>query len=99
MGRLAGQHLVGDGTERVLVGARIESAIAGSLLGAHVVRRAERQAGLGDATAAGVGDGEGDAEVGNDRLAGLEQDVLGLEVAMDDVAGVGVVERAGRAGW
>ena len=98
VGRLAGEHLVGDGAERVLVGAGVEGAIAGGLLGAHVVWRAEGEPGLGDATAAGVGDGEGDAEVGDDRLPGLEQDVLGLQVAVDDAAGVGVVEGAGEEG-
>ena len=39
---------------------------------------------------AGLGDGERDAEVGDHRLARLEEDVLRLEVAMDHAAGVGV---------
>ena len=63
---------------------RVDSAIAGRLLGRHVLRRAERQACLRDATAAGVADGERDAEIGDDRLAVVKQNVLGLEVAMDD---------------
>ena len=54
--------------------------------------RAEREAGLGDAGPAGVGDGEGDAEVGDHRLPVLEEDVLRLEVAVDDAVAVGVVE-------
>ena len=53
------------------------------LLGAHVLRRAERQPGLRDAAAAGVAHGERDAEVGDQRLPVVQQDVLGLEVAMD----------------
>ena len=48
--------------------------------------------------AAGVGDGERDAEVGDERLAVVQQDVLGLEVAMDDAVAVRVVERAGDRG-
>ena len=37
----------------------------------------------------------GDAEVGDDRLTLLEQDVLGLDVAVDHVEPVGVGQRAG----
>ena len=40
-------------------------------------------------------DGAGDAEVGDDGLAVLEQDVLRFDVAMHDVLPVGVVQRAG----
>ena len=39
--------------------------------------------------------GERDAEVGDERLAILEEDVLGLDVAMDDPLPVSGVERAG----
>ena len=95
VGRLAGEHLVGHRAERVLIGPRVDVAVAGGLLRAHVVRRAEREAGLGDASATGLGYGQRDAEVGDHRLARLEQDVLRLEVAMDHAPGVGVVERAG----
>ena len=95
VGRLAGEHLVRQRAERVDVGAAVDDAIARRLLGAHVLRRAERQSGLRDARAAGVGDGEGDAEVGDERLAFLEEDVLRLQIAVDDALAVGVVERAG----
>ena len=45
--RAPDQHLVADDGERVLVGARVHRPLAGGLLGRHVGRRAERQAGLG----------------------------------------------------
>ena len=38
---------------------------------------------------------EGDAEVGDHRLAFVKQDVLRLDVAVDQPAGVGVVEGRG----
>ena len=41
----------------------------------------------------GFADGERDSEIGDDRLAGLKQDVLGLEVAMNHAVRVRVVER------
>ena len=41
------------------------------------------------------GDRPRDPEVGDDRLAVLQQDVLRLDVAVDDALPVGVVERAG----
>ena len=85
-GRLAGEHLVGHGAERVDVAPRVDVALAHRLLGGHVGGRAERHAGLGHATAAGLLHGEGDAEVGDQRLAILQEDVLGLDVAMDDAA-------------
>ena len=93
VGWLAGEHLVGHRTERVDVGATIDGAIPCGLLRAHVLWRAEREAGLGDALPAGVADRECDAEVGHQRLAVGEEDVLGLEVAMDDATAVRVVER------
>jgi hypothetical protein len=59
------------------------------------LRRAEREAGLRHAGAAGTLHGERDPEIGHQRLAIVEQDVLGLDVAMDNALGMGVVQRAG----
>ena len=39
-GRLPGQQLVGEDTERVDVGAMIDGRVGGRLLGCHVRRRA-----------------------------------------------------------
>ena len=68
--------------------------LAHRLLGAHVVRRAEGHAGLRH-PGAGAGGGERDAEVGHQCAAVVQQDVLGLDVAVDDALAVGVVEGAG----
>ena len=51
--RLAREHLVQHRAERVDVAPRVEGPIAGRLLGAHVLRRAERQSGFGQPVAAG----------------------------------------------
>jgi len=57
------------------------------------VRRAERHPGLRH-PGAGAGGGERDAEVGHQRAAVVQQDVLRLDVAVDDPLPVGVVKRA-----
>jgi hypothetical protein len=59
------------------------------------VRRAERHAGLGHPVAARLARGQRDAEVGHERPAVVEQDVLGLDVPVDHAVPVGVVERRG----
>ena len=92
-GRLAGQHLVRHGAERVDVAAGADLPVAHRLLGRHVRRRAERHPGLGHPVAAGLLHGEGDAEVGDQGGPVLEQDVLRLDVAVDHALAVGVVQR------
>jgi hypothetical protein len=69
-----------------------DAGIAGRLLGAHVMRCAQRETGLGEAAAPTGAHGERDAEVGHDGLAGLKQNVRGLDVAMDHALGVSVVQ-------
>ena len=91
-GHLAGEHLVGDDGERVLVDARVEHA-AEELLGRHVRHGADD----------GVDGGElgraadlGHAEVDDlDVAVAAQDDVLRLQIAMDDVPGVRHVERGG----
>ena len=96
--RMARQHLVQHAAERVDVGARGDLLLGGRLLGAHVVRRAERQAGLGHPPAGRRAHRQRDAEVGDHRPAVLQQDVLGLDVAVDHAVAVRVVERVGHVG-
>ena len=50
--RLAGEHLVEHAAEGVDVGAAVDERVGGRLFGAHVVRRAEGESGLGQAVAA-----------------------------------------------
>ena len=45
-----------------------------------------------------VAHGQRDAEVGHQRVAVVQQDVLRLDVAVDDAVAVGVVERVGHFG-
>ena len=60
--------------------------------------RAEREAGLGHASPGRGTHGECDAEVRDHRPPVVQQDVLGLDVAMDDAVAVGVVQRVGDLG-
>ena len=92
----SGEHLVEDAAERVDVRARV-GATAGYLLGRHVVDGSDHRSLHGQ-----PGDGVellGQAEVGQIRvlLAVLDrdQDVGGLDVAMNQPAAVGGVERGG----
>ena len=56
---------------------------------------AERQASLRNTLSAGIGNRQCDAEVRNERLAIVQQDVLGFEIAMDHAVAVCVIEGAG----
>ena len=94
--RLAGQALVEDGPEGIRVGPAVE-APRRDLLRAEVRHGAHERAGLREAV---LGRREREAEVhhpGADvaRVVARRHDVLGLDVAVDDAAGVAVVERLG----
>ena len=95
VGRFASQHFVEDAAQRVLVASAIETGFAHPLLGAHVDGRAEHEAGLRERGAAIDRDGPGYPEVGDDGAAIFEENVLGLDVAMDDPARMRVRERGG----
>ena len=95
MRRLTGEHLVQHARERVNVGAAGDLLLRRRLFGRHVVRRSEREAGLGHPAARRRGDGERDAEVHHHRAPVVQQNVLGLYVAMDHALPMRVVERVG----
>ena len=93
VGHLARQELVHDDAERVLVGALVATA-AVRLLGGEVLARAEHGAGLRQRLL--HVECPGDAEVGHLRRSALvEQNVVRLDVAVDDLELVRVGERAG----
>ena len=95
MRRISCKHLVEHAREAVDVAASVDFPVACRLLRTHVLRRAKRQPALRYARATGVADRESDSEIRDDRLAGAEQNVLGLEVAMYHSVAMRVVERAG----
>ena len=97
-GRLSAQHLVDDGPQGEDVGASVELGVPpGGLLGGHVLRRSHEDRVLG-AQRVGAAD-LGDAEVehlhpgGGVLLGAAEEDVVGLEVAVDDAGAVRGLER------
>jgi hypothetical protein len=94
----AGEHLVGDDAERVLVAAAVDGALAERLLGAHVRRRPHGHAGDGEALV--LLRRAGDAEVGDEGAPALpvEEHVVGLHVAVHHAVRVGVGERVGHLG-
>ena len=65
------------------------------LLGRHVGRRAERQAGAGDRRLPRLVERLGDAEVGDQRVAVRDQHVVGLDVPVNDAVPVGIAQRVG----
>lgn len=95
-GDLARQHLVEEDSERVDVRAGVDGLGVG-LLGAHITRGPKDRARLGERELAVGVEELGDAEVEDldeVRLARAlaEEDVLGLEIAVDDAATVGFFE-------
>src|SRR5206468_8407464 len=90
-----GEHLVEEAGEAVDIAPGVELRAADGLLRTHVERRAQREARLGETFAARGRHGPRDAEVGYERMPVREQDVFGLEVAVDDAFAVRVVHGAG----
>ena len=65
------------------------------LLGAHVLRRAKRQARLRHACATGLLHGECDTDIRDEGMPTVQQDVLRLDVAVDHPETVRVTQRVG----
>ena len=91
--RLAGQHLVDDAGEAVDVARHSDLGLAGRLLGAHVLGRAEREPGERERLAFGRSADVRNAEVSEQRVTVGEEDVLRLHVAVHEPVAVRVVER------
>ena len=96
------QQLEENDAQGVHIRAPVEPGwVGGDLFRAHVAQGAEQLAGLGSARGRQkVGGGDvGNAEVEHLGLAGLiDQDVAGLEVAMNDALVVGVLHRVAHPG-
>jgi hypothetical protein len=95
-GRLAGEAFVEHRSERIYVRAPVEGP-RGDLLGAEIYDRPDERPGLRETV---LGRREREAEVHHARpdlarVVARGHDVLGLDVAVDDAAGVAVVERVG----
>ena len=91
-GHPAGDHVVEGGAEAVDVGPAVDVDLAADLLGGDVVRRA---VGLALLALGGLDIGRlaGQTHIGqlHDALR-VDHDVLGLDVAVDQAVGVGVLE-------
>jgi hypothetical protein len=96
-GRLAGEHLVQNAAETVNVRARIDGPIAEQLLGTHVCGgagpRYARHRELSDVSEI---DCSRDTEVGDDRVAAGEKNVLRFDVAVDDALAMSIGQRVRR---
>ena len=80
----AGQHLIEHDAERIEIGARADVLL--DLLRARVLGRPDHPAGRD----ARIGRGTRDPEIRDtDMIVGVDQDVRGLDVAVDDVVLVG----------
>ena len=94
-GRLTHQHLIQHAGQAVLVGTSVYVVSAYPLFGAHVVRGADRHPGLGQFVAPRFAHRPRDTEIRHQGMAFLEQDVFRLDVAVNDVAGMGALQRVG----
>ena len=94
-GMLPRDQLVGDDAPRVDVRALVRRRIGRRLFGSHVHRRTDVVAGLGYFGRRFLPrclNRLGDSEIGDDRRALTEQNVLGLDVTVDDSLPVRVGE-------
>ncbi len=93
--RLPGQHLEEHAPQRVHITSRVQRLLADGLLGTHVERCSRREAGLRQPRTARFVDRDRDPEVRDHCHALVQQDVLGLDVAVDHTVAVRVVQGRG----
>src|SRR5689334_20650147 len=87
------EHLVQHARKAVQIAAPINLALAECLLGTHVRRCADRQAGLGQLLATHCRNRTGDSKVRKHRMMMQEQNVFGLNVPVHEAKTVGVPQR------
>ncbi len=95
---LTDQHLVQDTRERVGVARGPHDLVSRRLLGRHVEGSPDRETGLGQAVATGRSDRQRDSEVRDQRLSSAQEDVGGLDIAVDDPLVVGRLKGVGHSG-
>ncbi len=96
--RLPRQHLVQHTAEGIDITPPVQVLTASCLLGTHVLRGPHRNSGLREPLSARRIDRAGDPEVGDHRVLALEQNVLGLDVAVQHVVLMGEVQGIGHLG-
>ena len=89
------EHLIQHGAHGIHVAPRRDLLLRRRLLGAHVVRRAEREPGLRHTPAGGGTDRKCNPEVRHHRAAVIHQNIFGLDVAVHHAVPVRVVQRIG----
>jgi hypothetical protein len=92
---LSDQHLVRHAGQAVQIALLIERGLGRRLFGTHVRWGAEGDARDGELLSSRLGDRAGDAEVGDDGVTALEENVLRLDVAVQHSTRVRVDERVG----
>ena len=90
---IAREHLVEDAAQAVDVAPPVELGLPGRLLRAHVLRGTDHDTRMRQLRPGGCLQGARDAEVGDQRVTVEQQDVLGLDVAVDDAVPVRVGQR------
>ena len=94
-GHVADQHLIHHDRQAVDVGALVELGQAGRLFRTHIARRAHGESGARQIRAPGRAHGFRNAEVRHDGMALQEEDVFGLDVAVQDAHPVRVGQCVG----
>ena len=94
-GRVPGQHLEQHAPQAVQIAPAVQRSVGQRLLRAHVGWRADGKPGVGQATVIECAHRLGDSEVGHDRVAAFQQDVLRLDVPVDHPSRMGVTQRIG----
>jgi hypothetical protein len=88
VGCSSGQHLEQNTPERVQLTAPVDSLLTSHLLWTHVGSCTNSRAYLGQLRPTRHRHGPRDPEIGNDRRASRQEDVLGLDIPMHHVVPV-----------
>ena len=90
--RLTREHLVDDAAERKNVAPGVDDVLPCSLFRTHVGRCPECEPGFGESVVSCLRQGPSNAEICDKGMPRRQQDILGLEVAMDDATAVSVMQ-------